>query len=289
MRKQMDSEVDKVSHEFAEKFSARLDEVEAKIKSGLGLQPLFNDLKRLQQEFKEAQLSRGDRAKIWKRIDLAFKIVKEKKFGDKGVRDTTALDRLNRRYQGLLSAIQKMEQSIRRDEKDKIFQDDRIANTEGQLEAQIRMAKLKMIDERLISKHEKLAEMEKTKVELEQRLAREKKFIEDQQQQQALKEELKEAKETVKQKIAETILTLADQADTEALEKAAEAIAEEKAQKKQKSKPKETLLDAIGETLGESLTDMGDSIGAIASVVTDKIEEAFKEMTKEKEEKDKEG
>jgi hypothetical protein len=277
MRKEMDSELDRVSREIADKFNAKLDEVEEKIKSGLGLQPLFNDLKRLQQEFKDAKLSRNDRAKIWKRIDIAFKAVKEKKFGEKSPKDTSALDRLNRRYEGLLSAIEKMEKSIRRDDKDKSFQDDRIANTEGQLEAQIRMAKLKMIDERINSKNEKLAEMQKTKVDLEERINREKKFLEEQRKHQALKEELKEAKENVKQKIAESIHSQSDQLDTDALEKAAEAIAEEKS-RKSKGKSKESLLGAIGETLGESLTDVGDSLGAIAAVVADKMEGALKDL-----------
>ncbi len=284
MRKDMDTEVDRVSHQFAEKFNNKLDEVEARIKSGLGLQPLFNDLKRLQQEFKDAELSRGDRAKIWKRIDNAFKAVKEKKFGERSTKDTSALDRLNRRYEGLLSAIDKMEKSIRRDDKDKSFQDDRIANTEGQLEAQIRMAKLKMIDERIHSKNEKLAEMQKTKLDIEERLNREKRFLEEQRKQHSMKEELKEAKENVKQKIAETIHANADQQDAGALEKAAEAIAEEKA-RKAKSKPKESLISAISETLGESLKDMGDSMSAVASVVTDKIEDAFKEIKADAKEK----
>lgn len=275
MRKNMDTEVDRVSREFADKFNTKLDEVEAKINSGLGLQPLFNDLKKVQQEFKDAELSRGDRAKIWKRIDNAFKAVKDKKFGEKSTKDTSSLDRLNRRYEGLLSAIDKMEKSIRRDDKDKSFQDDRIANTEGQLEAQLRMAKLKMIDERVNSKNEKLAEMQKTKAELLDRINREKKFLEEQKKHQAMKEELKEAKENVKQKIAETIHAQADTLDADALNKAAEAIAEEKARK---AKPKESLLSAIGETLGESLMDMGDSIGAVASVIGDKIEEAFKDI-----------
>jgi len=277
MRKNMDTEVDRVSREFADKFNAKLDEVEAKINSGLGLQPLFNDLKKVQQEFKDAELSRGDRAKIWKRIDNAFKAVKDKKFGEKSTKDTSSLDRLNRRYEGLLSAIDKMEKSIRRDDKDKSFQDDRIANTEGQLEAQLRMAKLKMIDERVNSKNEKLAEMLKTKSELLDRINREKKFLEEQKKHQAHKEELKEAKENVKQKIADTIHAQADTLDADALNKAAEAIAEEKA-RKAKPKQKESFLGAIGETLGESLTDMGDSLGAVASVIGDKIEDAFKEM-----------
>jgi hypothetical protein len=284
MRKGMDTEIDRVSHEFAEKFNAKLDEVEQKIKSGLGLHPLFNDLKRIQQEFKDATLSRNDRTKIWKRIDLAFKQVKEKKFGEKSSKDNSALDRLNRRYDGLMSAIDKMDKSIKRDDKDKSYQDDRIANTEGQLEAQIRMAKLKMIDERINSKNEKLAEMLKTKAELEERISREKKFIEDQKLQQTMKEELNEAKESVKQKIAENIHTQADHLDADALGKAAEAIAEAKANKG-KSKHKESLLDAIGETLGESLKDVGDDIGAIASVVAGKIDDAMKDLNVQAKEK----
>lgn len=287
MRKNLDTEVDRVSREFADKFNARLDEIEEKIKSGLGLQPLFNDLKRMQQEFKDADLSRGDRAKIWKRIDNAFKAVKEKKFGEKSTRDTSTLDRLTRRYEGLMSAIDKMEKSIRRDDKDKHFQDDRIEHAEGQLEAQIRMAKLKMIDERVNSKNEKLAEMLKTKSELDERINREKKFLEEQKKQQAHKEELKEAKENVKQKIAETIHAQADQLDAEALGKAAEAIAEEKA-RKGKGKPKESLFSAITDTIGDSLTDLGDSIGAVATVLGDKIEETFKDIKEEaKEQADK--
>ena len=284
MRKDMDSEVDRVSREFADKFNTKLDEVEEKIKSGLGLQPLFNDLKRLQQEFKDAQLSRNDRSKIWKRIDVAFKAVKEKKFGEKSTRDTSALDRLSRRYEGLLSAIEKMEKSIKRDDKDKSFQDDRIANTEGQLEAQIRMAKLKMIDERINSKNEKLAEMEKTKQELEERINREKKFLEEQRKQQAMKEELKEAKEKVKEKIADNIHAQADALDADALGKAAEAIASEK-ERKARPKQKESILGAISSTLGESLEDVGDNIGAIATVVAGKIGDALRDIKEETEEK----
>lgn len=284
LRKNLDVEADRVSREFADKFNAKLDEVEEKIKSGLGLQPLFNDLKRMQTEFKDANLSKGDRAKIWKRIDNAFKAVKEKKFGEKSTRDTSALDRLNRRLEGLLAAIDKMEKSIRRDDKDKHFQDDRISNAEGQLEAQIRMAKLKMIDERVASKNEKLQEMLKTKAELEERINREKKFLEEQKKKDQLKEELKEAKESVKQKIAENIQSQSEQVNAEALGKAAEAIAEEKANRS-KGKPKESLLGAIGDSLGDSLTDLGDTLGAVASVVGDKIEKAFDELKEEAKEK----
>lgn len=284
LRKNLDAEADRVSGEFAKKFNTKLDEVEEKIKSGLGLQPLFNDLKRLQAEFKNADLSKGDRAKIWKRIDVAFKAVKEKKFGDKGTRDTTALDRLNRRYEGLMAAIDKMEKSIRRDDKDKHFQDDRISNAEGQLEAQIRMAKLKMIDERVQSKNEKLQEMLKTKAELEERINREKKFLEEQKKKEQLKEELKEAKESVKQKIAEGIQSQSEHIDADALGKAAEAIAAEKANRS-KGKPKESLLGAITDSIGESLKDLGDTIGAVATVVGDKVEAAFEDLKEEVKEK----
>ncbi len=279
IRKETDSEADRASREVADQFNARLDAIEEKIKAGAGLQPLFNDLKQLQQEFGKANLARGDRNKLWKRIDNAFKAAKERKGGDRaGGRDSSTMDRISRRLEGLLSAIDKMEKSIKRDEKDRHFQDDRIANTEGQLEAQIRMAKLKMIEERMTSKQEKLDEMLKTKAELEQRIEREKKFLEEQRRQQEIKEQLKEAKEAVKQKIAGDIQQHTGQVDEEALRKAAEAIA---AQQAGKGKRKESLLGAIGETIGESLEDLGDTLGAVTTVVAGKIGEAFQDLKEE--------
>jgi hypothetical protein len=127
--------------------------------------------------------------------------------------------------------------------------------------------------------------MLKTKAELEDRVNREKQFLEEQKKQHAMKEELREAKENIKQKIAENIHATADNVDPASLEKAAGAIAEEKANKG-KGKKKESLLSAIGETLGESLEDLSDSIGAVASVVADKIQEAIHEAREDKKEEE---
>ena len=146
---------------------------------------------------------------------------RRKKYGDQASNGNRS-SRLERRYQGLLSAIDKMDKSIKRDEKDMAFQNKRVGETQGQLEMQIRQAKMQMIQERIDSKNHKLADMMATKKELEARLEKEK----QRQEKEAEKVKIKKQKEVVKAKIADEIDKKAAELDESAdkLSEAAKAI-----------------------------------------------------------------
>ena len=270
-RKQLDDEFKIVSKENATKLHEKLMHIEERIEKGLGLQPLFEELKNLQKEYRDIRLTRDDRSKVWNRLDKAFKKIKERRYGPGYKSDFSAMERLQRRYNGLMSAIDKMQKSISRDRRDMEFQDRRIEESEGQLEAQIRQAKMKMIEERINSKESKLDEMLKTKGELDSRIEVERKREED----RKAKEELEKVKESVKEKIAEDIKSASEKRDDKAddLKKAAEAIQEGK-HPKQKS---DSIAAAAGEALGETIQDVADTVKAIAEVVSEKITEAIQE------------
>lgn len=290
LRARMDEEFTKQSKQTMESFLASLAEVEERIKEGLRLQGLFDELKKMQRTFRDAKLTREHRSKIWERLDAAFKEVKLQRFGKEATSDNSPLQRLNRRYEGLLSAIEKMERSIQRDRDDLNFQRKKIASTAGQLEAQIREAKIKMIEERINSKEEKLGEMNETRSELENRL----KSLKDKEAHKVEQEKVEAAREAAKEKIAEQIKqqneALKDMSDD--IEKAAESIKpeekEEKGEKGEKEekgekgkkggKGKDSMLQAIGATLSESLEDVVDTIKAVAEVVGDRIEEQVDEL-----------
>ena len=108
---------------------------------------------------------------MWNRIDLLFKTVKEKKFGNNAINDSSAGERMTRRYEGLIGAVDKMQDSIDRDIQDLEYQRKRVEQSEGQLEAQLRQAKINMINERVKSKQEKLNEMLATKADVEAKIA----------------------------------------------------------------------------------------------------------------------
>lgn len=278
MRQKMDDEFERISKETRDKFFEALDEIETKIEGGGRLTALFDDLKKLQRKFREATLTRDHRTKVWEKLDGTFKNIKQKRFGNKPVEEgNSAYQRLKRRYDGLLSAIEKMEQSIKRDRNDLEFQQHKIDTTSGQLEAQIRQAKILMIEERVNSKEEKLKEMNATKLELEKRLASQKE-----------KDLRRAAQEAVKEKIAEDIKTAAEarEEDADKLEKAAEEIVEAKAATAKKGKDKkapktESVMGAVSATLGESLEDVMDTVKAVASVIGNKIEDAIEDLKEE--------
>lgn len=221
LKKSMDNEFDHVSQGLLGSFIAKLDEIEEKINKGLGLQPIFNELKGLQIQFRDTNFNRKDRNKAWKKLDSAFKKVKEKKYGD-NQGDTSSLTRVNRRYDGLLAAINKMQTSINRDKKEIEFQQDRIDSTDGQLEAQLRQAKLAMIDERIKSKDEKLQEMLRTKEELESKIQMEAKKELKRQEHDEIKREKEGVKAQIAAQIKESQSDLVE--NSERLAKAAAAI-----------------------------------------------------------------
>lgn len=286
LRSKLDEDFQHRSKENVDKFNAMLESVESKIVEGLRLQGLFDELKELQRKFRDTEFTRDHRSKVWERLDGAFKQLKDKRSGGGGGStygggggggqqgggdENSPTERLKRRYEGLLGAIEKMDRSIQRDRDELNFQSRKVEHSDGQLEMQIRQAKIKMIEERIRSKEEKLNEMAATKTDLETR-------IESQRERDTRREErhkLEDAKKAAQDKIAHDIeeAAAARQKDQPKLEKAAEAL---------KAKKDESLLgalSAIGTTLGEALEDMVDTAKAVAEVLEDRLEDAVEDAT----------
>ena len=256
LKKAMNDEFERVSKEYADDFFQKLQNIEERIEKGLGLQPIFNELKNLQSAFKDASLTRKHHNDVWKRLDGAFKKVKEKKYGKPAEGTSSALLRLNRRYEGLLSAITKMEQSIKRDIKDKEFQQKRINSTDGQLELQIRQAKMAIIEERITSKQTKLDDMLKTKAELEKKIADEQVKSDQRKAQKEHKKQVKKAVADAKAEIAKEIEEKNETIkDDPQIQKAAAAIIEATADQAEKnSKEAESVSNnEVKDTVVEEL------------------------------------
>jgi len=225
-KKVLNQEFKAISSKHKDTFYTQLGDIQAKIEKGLGLGPIFEELKKLQGDFRGTEFTREDRTKVWNRLDKAFKDVKEKRFGKQSNNSNSGLDRVQRRYDGLMSAIDKMKRSIDRDKSDQKYQDRLISETEGQLEQQIRQAKVVMIKEKIASKELRLADMMKTKAELEVKIEQEKVREEKRKE----KEKIEKAKKEVKQKIANEIeeKNKAMAADSASLTAAAAAISSTK-------------------------------------------------------------
>ncbi|MBK7475723.1 MAG: hypothetical protein IPI11_06815 [Haliscomenobacter sp.] len=279
LRNKLDEEFELLSKENFERFQNAFSEIERKLASGGRLQPLFDELKELQRKFRDAKFTKEHRNKVWDTLDALFKSVKEKKFGGSSPSDDRSpSDRLSRRFEGLLSAIEKMERSIKRDADDLDFQKHKVEVTDGQLEAQIRQAKIMMIEERIRSKQDKLNEMLTTKIDLEKRMASQK----ERDARREEREKLEETKKAIQDKIASDIKAAAEARgpESEKLEKLAEEISHPASKPKQDKPASEdqaddTLLEAVGATLTESLEDLADTAKAVAEVVGEKLNDAL--------------
>jgi hypothetical protein len=285
LKKTAQKQADVKSKELASELTSEINEIETKIKEGLGLGPLFDDLKKIQEKFKNTDLTRGDRNSIFGKIDAAFKALKEQKGSrpqrKEGGGQHHELSRTDSRLAGLLDAIKKMEANIKRDQNELDFQNKRIAQTEGKFEMQIRQAKIKIVEQSIESKQVKLDDMIKTRQMLESRVTN----LKD-------KETKNEAKEQVKQKIAASIESNKKNLEDQDLK--LEAAANEiniANQPKPESKTEinsDSILGAITAIAGGTIEDLVNTAKAIGDVIEDRIEDTIESITKSDDKKEEE-
>ncbi len=248
LRTQFESELQGKSIEYKEHFSSALNAIEEKLKNDGRLKPLFEELKSLQKKFWDTKFVSKHRNELKKHFDKTFKVIKEKRFGDSSSQTGNAVQRVESRMNGLNNAINRMQSSIGRDTKELEFQQHRIDTTDGQLEAQIRQAKINVVQERLTSKKHKLEDMLKTKEQLTSRLASAKIKETQQKEEAAKKAEIAKAKEAVKAKIATEIKAKDASISEEDVKKMEEAAKEIKTSKIERRVVRRVVLDAEATT-----------------------------------------
>lgn len=242
LKKEAQKQFDEASKEVYASFEADLAAVSKKIEDGFALSPLFDELKAIQKKHQTAKLSRGDRNKVWSMIDETFKTLKAAKGAvsggsrEGGAKSPKQDGGLQKRYDGLLGAIRNLEYGIKRDHNEIAFQKNKINTTDGQLESQIRQAKLVMIEQQVHSKQEKLKELSEVKISLEGKLAS-----------IAERALTRQAKEKVEQKIAADIKSQKEELApiAENLQAAAASIVESKQKSQKPVRPVEPLTAVV--------------------------------------------
>ena len=266
LRQEVNAQYEEESAKQKEKFAKLLQDIEGRISEGTHLNKVFQELRDLQRKFHGVKFTKQDRDAVYNRIDAAFKAVKQGR-GQGGSDDKGgAQSRNEARYQGLLKAMERMEKSIGRDREDLKFENRRIQRTDGQLEAQIRQAKIVMIESRIESKSEKLADMVKTKTMLEKRIEKDKKRAEK----QARKAAERQAKEAAKAKIAAEMGN--QQLSPEESARLQAAAAEIKAGKKQAKSDRKALRAAPP-------ADMMANYAALSQVLAGEVHVPKKQRT----------
>lgn len=130
---------------------------------------LFDKLKGLQKEIKDASLTHRDRRKLWKDLDGAFTTLKAEK-------QQLFNSHLSNRIAGLQKAIDRMQSSIDRDRKQIDWEAKKLEHGRiSQLEHQLRQTRLKVMEDRIKSKEEKLADMHRTMQNLKKKEAQQQK------------------------------------------------------------------------------------------------------------------
>ncbi|NJK83241.1 MAG: hypothetical protein HC912_04920 [Saprospiraceae bacterium] len=112
LRAKIEEEFQARSQSAKAQFMEKLQQLDGQIAEGSRLGMVFDELKKLQQKFRDVKFTKEDRAQVWEKLDGAFKSAKGKRFGDDAAStnsgDNSAEGRFDRRLVGLEQAMDRM-------------------------------------------------------------------------------------------------------------------------------------------------------------------------------------
>lgn len=167
LRDQSNNAYENESNSNVEIIENRLNEFDGELSANfINFKKVFEELKAFQQLTRDMNLTKEHREQIRLRINDRFDTLNKKREEHKEQRGSFAEQRLK----GLDEAITKMQESINYDKKQREIQQKGMGKAETKLEIQLREMKLKVFDEKIKSKQEKLDDMLKTKEKLQKEL-----------------------------------------------------------------------------------------------------------------------
>ncbi len=167
LRDQSNNAYENESNSNVEIIENRLNEFDGELSANfINFKKVFEELKAFQQLTRDMNLTKEHREQIRLRINDRFDTLNKKREEHKEQRGSFAGQRLK----GLDEAITKMQESINYDKKQREIQQKGMGKAETKLEIQLREMKLKVFDEKIKSKQEKLDDMLKTKEKLQKEL-----------------------------------------------------------------------------------------------------------------------
>jgi hypothetical protein len=172
MREGGQAEFEQASAALRTGFEATLQELQDRLRDQVKVNELFDQLRNLQKQIRDARMTHRDRRVLWNRLDEQFELLKKQK-------DNLWQSHLSNRIKGLEDAMKKIQQSVDRDRSNLDFEARKLESGRiGQLEHQLRATRMKVTEDRIRGKEEKLADMHRTLQQLKKKEAAQRKKAE---------------------------------------------------------------------------------------------------------------
>jgi len=155
-RKTENAEYEKSSNAARDIIAAKLNAIKERATEKANFKTLHEDIKAVQNEFRNQRFMKSDETAVRKSFDDAFHYIGEQ-------RNKYFSDKFETRISGLKDVIFKMEKGLERDRKDMQYFESKANNPRIQsLELQLLKVRIRQIKETITSKEDKLKDIEKT-------------------------------------------------------------------------------------------------------------------------------